>query len=68
MKENPNCDGQGNRSCSINQEVRSLPLGGGANAILCKHHFEIEMAFRREQKRDAYDIVKWGSLTIYPKE
>jgi len=43
--ENPNCDGD---HCDGSAEVRVLPVGREANAILCLGCYEHEMAFRRE--------------------
>ena len=30
-------------------EIRKLPTGGGANALLCRKHFGQQMAFRRAE-------------------
>ncbi len=71
MQVNPNCDGQESRpTCSDNNEVRVLPYGGDGNLIVCRAHYEKEIAFRvsrnRELGADAqYDLPKWDSLKVY---
>jgi len=65
---NPNCDGSHCRSNS--GEVRVLPLGGGANNIVCQACFEHEMRYRRQRNRDLggamkFDIPGWMDLTVY---
>src|SRR5688572_24202492 len=63
--KNPNCD---NDRCAIeNGETRSLPVGGGGNAILCRSCFCFEMEFRRERIADGVDedLPKWESLKVY---
>lgn len=48
-------------------KVRSLPIGGSGNVIICKEHFHKEMAFRKERINGGvpFDIVKWEDLKIY---
>lgn len=66
--KNPNCD---NDKCrDANGEVRVLPLGGGANLILCRACFEHELRFRRERNRELspdcqFKLPDWEVLAVY---
>lgn len=63
--KNPNCD---NDLCaSSTGEVRTLPVGGGGNAILCRHCYSREMEFRRERISEGvdFDLPLWESLKVY---
>jgi len=48
------------------EEVRYLPLGGGARIITCRRHWESELRFRKEtgKARGSEDLPSWGSLEI----
>jgi hypothetical protein len=48
-------------------DVRSLPIGGGANVIVCREHYGTEMQFRRERIAAGapFDLPEWESLTVY---
>lgn len=68
MGKNPNCDGDHCRY--VRGEVRKLPLGGGANAILCRTCWAHEMAFRikrnMELSKDCwFDLPRWEDLEVY---
>ena len=57
---NNNCDGQGCDNCTgENSEVRVLPLGGGANAILCKNHFYKEISYRQNRNLNEFTRIYW---------
>jgi hypothetical protein len=57
---NNNCDGQGCGDCiSENSVVRILPLGGGANAILCKNHYQKEIIYRTQRNLDEFTKTYW---------
>ena len=64
---NPNCDGgQCHKSTG---EVRKLPMGGSANAILCFDCYRYEMQYRRERNEELEDDCKfaiplWDSLEV----
>lgn len=47
-------------------EVRVLPIGGSANVHVCRQHFDIEMAFRRERIAAGapFDLPTWESLAL----
>lgn len=65
---NPNCDGGHCRSET--GEVRLLPLGGGANLILCRTCHEHELSYRRERNRELasnvrFDLPDWEDLEVY---
>jgi hypothetical protein len=65
---NPNCDGS--HCQSETGEVRVLPLGGGANLILCVACHAHEIAWRRERNRElskdaAYALPAWAELEVY---
>lgn len=65
---NPNCD-HGQR-CSENPQVRRLPTGGNSAVIVCKHHYILEMMYRRVRNKELaeecqFDIPKWESLEVY---
>jgi hypothetical protein len=67
----PGCDGL---VCESNkpEELRSLPLGGNENAILCKACLESLMVSRRivnkarlPRNEGPLPIVSWDSLAVY---
>jgi len=62
------CDGSHCRSAA--SEVRVLPLGGGANLILCRACHAHELAWRRERNRSLGDFAQfalpeWETLAVY---
>ena len=66
--QNPNGDGDKCRKES--GEVRLLPLGGGANGILCRACYEYEMAYRGDRNAELskgcqFDLPAWESLKVY---
>ena len=67
--KNPNCD---NDKCvRPNGEVRVLPLGGGANLIVCEVCYDHEMRYRRGRNLyDAhkFDLPMWDQLEVYRVE
>lgn len=68
MGKNPNCDGE--RCTSEKGEVRILPIGGGANLILCRACFEAEIAYRKERNKELapenrFDLPEWEALEVY---
>lgn len=67
MVKNWNCDGSG--PCSEGS-VKLLPLGGGANLILCKNCWNREMEYRKTRNLSLgtfaqYDIVRWEDGKLY---
>jgi hypothetical protein len=67
---NPNCDGGG--PCRPGQ-VRKLPLGGGANTILCRSCFDREIAYRKECNKQIapelrFGLPKFEDLEVYNPE
>lgn len=68
IMKNPNCD---NDKCLQSAgEVRLLPLGSGANLILCKACFEHEIRYRRERNRslgreNQFQTPTWEMLSKY---
>jgi hypothetical protein len=50
-------------------EMRTLPTGGGGNAIVSRQGYEKEMMFRRERIRAGvqFDLPEWASLPVYAK-
>lgn len=49
-------------------EVRSLPIGGDGNIIVCYRHYVREMEFRRERNNNSgasFSLPSWDSLKIY---
>jgi hypothetical protein len=44
------------------REVRALPLGGGGNALLCKHHYEQE---RKARSEEGVPTPEWRQLRLY---
>lgn len=68
---NPNCDKQ--MCLTSSGEVRVLSIvteddWGNANIIICKHCFDLEMCFRRNQIKHfntKWDIPLWNDLEIY---
>lgn len=66
--KNPNCDGDQCRK--ITGEIRVLPTGKDGNALLCRHCFKHELAFRRERNRELdhdcqFELPAWDSLKVY---
>ena len=66
-RSNPNCDG----AClgPENGEVRCLPMGAGANLILCQPCFLREIRFRKRRNRelsidDHFDLPLWTDLSV----
>ena len=45
---------------STTEQVRLLPYGGGGNLIVCKHHYQKEIAERGDE-----NLPKWEDLKIY---
>lgn len=68
---NYNCDGQGFGNCTgEHSQVRSLPLGGGANVIVCHSHYNNEINFRKIRNNyldnsAKFDLPSWESLEVY---
>lgn len=64
---NPMCDGSHCRS-SLG-EVRVLPIGGGANLIVCPACHEHELGWRRQRNhelgRPAFLLPAWDTLEVY---
>lgn len=65
---NPQCDGGHCRTAT--GKVRVLPLGGGANLILCRVCFEHEISWRRERNRALgtaaqFALPAWEALDVY---
>lgn len=60
------CD-HGHQTCD---EIRSLPIGGGGNVLVCKKHYNKEMEFRRERISCGipFDLPSWEKLTLYLQE
>lgn len=64
---NPNCDGSACRKSD--GEVRKLPLGGGANLILCHDCYLHELAYRRAKnlqlaEDNRFDLPAWCDLEV----
>lgn len=62
------CDGSHCKTAA--GEVRVLPLGGGANLILCRACHRYELEFRRERNVTLGDFAKfalpaWETLEVY---
>ena len=52
------------------REVRSLPTGGWANAILCRQCFAAEISYRKDRNAELGNWTKfalptWDSLKVY---
>lgn len=67
-RRNWNCDGS--RCDSRSGEVRKMPLGGGANLILCRTCFAHENAYRARRGKetgrpDDWPIVQWQAAEVY---
>ena len=67
--ENNNCDGSGPHTPG---EVRTLPTGGGGNAILCLSCYKREIAYRKARnkelnKESRFDLPAWETLKPYPE-
>jgi hypothetical protein len=71
QNKNWNCD---NDKCQKpDGEIRTLPLGGGANILVCYDCYLSEIAYRRERNRTLdksarFDLPAWGLLDIYNTE
>lgn len=69
--KNPNCD---NDKCSrSNGEIRVLPLGGSANALLCQTCFHHEIRYRQERNKELgeafqFKLPTWESLKVYSND
>jgi hypothetical protein len=63
--KNYNCDG--GRCVRDRGQIRVLPTGGDANALLCHACFNHEMAWRRERIKEGipYELPKWEELKVY---
>jgi hypothetical protein len=63
------CDGSGPHT---GQEVRSYPLGGGANLILCRNCFAHENRYRcdrgNETKNPENWPINWQNSEVYARE
>ena len=50
-------------------ETRLLPIGGDGNVIVCRRHFYVEIAFRKERNRElgegAFPLPVWEDLVVY---
>lgn len=68
MNKNQNCDGA---HCSQPHGIiKKLPLGGGANLLLCRSCFDNEMRYRKQRALDTkapenWKILNWEDLEIY---
>jgi hypothetical protein len=67
---NPECGGS--HCTEATGEVRVLPLGGGANLILCRPCFNHENAYRRQRGRETgnpegWPVVDWDTAKPYPE-
>lgn len=63
--EQNDCNGTGPHTPG---EVRAMPCGGGANAILCRRCWENELAFREERNKNVFckfDLPKWEKGEVY---
>jgi hypothetical protein len=65
---NPNCDGSHCRSEA--GEVRTYPLGGGANLILCMSCWAHENRYRFErgaetQRTEDWPQLNWNAASVY---
>ena len=68
MNRNNNCDGA---HCDGSEEVRVLPLGGGANVILCRGCYRHEASYRRAMQvhyGGNWTIPAWQELEVYGQE
>lgn len=68
-----NCDGAGPHTISGPNETRVLPLGGGANLILCRACFARENRYRVERGRETgapenWPTVEWSDAKVYATE
>ena len=63
---NWNCDGD---KCTDSKgEVRTYPLGGGANLILCRACWEFENSYRRRRVTTAEPQQDWHKAKVYGSE
>lgn len=51
-------------------DVRKLPTGGGANAILCRSCFENEIQYRKDRNKtlhpeERFATPRWEDLEVY---
>jgi hypothetical protein len=50
------------------EEIRRLPIGGGAAVLVCYRHYQKEMAHRTERAKetgkDKWEWPTWGDLEI----
>lgn len=66
---NNNCDSQGCGNCTGEHSlVRVLPLGGGANAILCKNHFHKEIKYREQRNMEEFTRIYWQDSETLKQE
>ena len=71
--DNPNCDFSSDSGCSLNAEVRLLPLGDSphsGNIICCRTHHAHELRYRQERNRELgasvqFALPAWETLTVY---
>lgn len=82
--DRPEVPDEGNQACDYGhraKEVRALPLGGDANALVCKGHFDYEMHWlnkmddwehdprngegSKRKRSDEWVGIKWDSLKPY---
>jgi hypothetical protein len=57
------CDG----GHETQHEVRRLPISEDSAVLVCRSHYNKEMAFRRDRQREtqvAWDFPTWESLRI----
>lgn len=67
MAMNLNCDGSGPHTPGI---VKKLPLGGGANLLLCHACWSNELRYRRVRNFSLgdsayFDLPKWEDAEVY---
>ena len=66
---NPNCDGSRCQRLFNDppSEVRVLPMGGGANLILCRVCFDAEILWRKCEicSGREFDLPSWDELEVY---
>ena len=59
---NPNCDGD---HCRDKGEVRTYPLGDGANLILCQACVAHENRYRYERSKESGEPQKWPQVNWF---
>mgnify|MGYP001617986761 CR=1 FL=1 len=49
------------------EEIRSLPIGGQGNILVCKEHYRKEIEFRKYRILEGvpFDLPKWEALKVY---